>query len=90
MIQIQTEGAFVILKVGNREIILHEMEYFTFKEEIFVLRAGNRVQIEPKELSFVHYNLLFHKHAPCYNRKDLDMLDIKPLLKKYNWVSKIN
>ena len=90
MIKIKTEDAFVILKVGVREIIFHEMEYSAFKGEIFVLRAGNRVQIEPEELSFIQYNLLFYKHSPFYNREDMDILDIKPLLKKFNWVSKTN
>lgn len=89
-LQIKTFGAFTILKYGIREIILHEMEYSSFKEEIFVLRGENRVKIECEDISFLNFNLMFHKHIPFYNRKMDDILDIKPLLKKYTWSSKIN
>jgi len=89
-LQIKTFGAFIILKYGIREIILHEMEYSSFKEEIFILRGENRVKIECEDISFLNFNLLYHKHIPFYNGTMNDILDIKPLLKKYTWSSKIN
>lgn len=88
MIQIENQDAFVILKYGIRRIIFHEMEYSSFKEELFVLRGENKVKIEPEELTFINFNLLYYKHTPFYNKTVSDILDINPLIKKFSWSTK--
>ena len=88
MIQIETIHSHTHLKLGRREIILHEMEYSSFKDELFVLNEEKRVKINPEELSFLDFNLLYHKHSPLYSNEKLKHLDIKYLLDKYKWVSK--
>ena len=75
---------------ARRAIIIHELEYSSFKENLFVLGAGKRVQIKPEEISFIDFNLIFFKHIPNYNNPVQPFLDVKHLLSKCNWTSKQN
>jgi hypothetical protein len=61
------------------------LEYSYFQQELFALEGDKRTQIKDKDLTFVDYHLLFHKHIPKYNNVDQRKLDIEPLLAKYNW-----
>lgn len=89
MIQIITKDASTHIIFGRRTIILHSMEYSSFKEDLFVLRAGKSTKINPEDLSLIDFHLLFHKHIPQYQDSTIPHLDIKPLLNKYTWASKM-
>jgi hypothetical protein len=87
MITIQTKGCSVHLSFHRKTIILHEMEYSSFKENLFVLEGSKRTQIQPEDLSWIDFHLLFFKHKPVYNDPLQDKLDMEYLLKNFSWSS---
>jgi hypothetical protein len=89
MLEIVKNGCFQYILFGTRAIIFHEMEYSSFKDNIFVLEGEKRYKINPEELTFVDFNILFNRHKPVYNNPVQRKLDMDYLLKTFTW-SNIN
>jgi hypothetical protein len=90
MIHIETKHSFTTLSCLTRLIIFNEWEYDTFKENLFVLEGKNRTQINPEDLKFGDFQLLFYKHIPNYNDETQIRLDIEHLLQKCYWTTTEN
>ena len=89
MIKIELVESHRYLKFNHRAIIIHELDYSVFVDNLYVLTQGNRVKIKPEELSFVDFNLIYHKHIPEYKDYQQPKLDIAHLLQQIKWVSKV-
>lgn len=90
MINITTKGSSVHITFARKTIILHEMEYSSFKENLFILEGSKRYQIQPEEMGVVEFSLLYHKHKPVYNDPHQRKLDMEHLLTSFSWSSTEN
>ena len=87
MITIETRGSSVHLSIGRKTIIIHEMEYSSLKENLFILEGFKRTQIKPEDLGWIDFHLLYTKHKPMYNDPLQRKLDMEYLLNNFSWSS---